>query len=207
MVDLVIFDVDGTLVDSETKCLVALTMVVPELNMSVEELSRLYRGRKLTWIFEDISERLELQLPESIISDYRDAYTELVNEGLPAFPHVAETLTALSGPCCVASNAPLAKIDMNLVAAGLDQFFPHNARFSAYEVKAWKPDPKLFLEASSAHSVAASSCVVIEDSAAGIEASQAAGMTAVQFLEPGAQQICELNFSDYRELPMLLSSL
>lgn len=207
MVKLIIFDVDGTLVDSETMCLLAFTKVIPELDLSVEELSARYRGRKLADVLSDIEALLGIQLSKDIVGDYRDAYTALVREGLQAYPHIDAFLRAAPAPFCLASNAPLPKIQLNLDASGLANFFPHSHRFSAYEVNAWKPSPVLFQTAAQNMGVAIQDCLVIEDSATGLAAAKAAGMRVMQFREPGAKALAENWFDDYRDLPARIAAL
>ena len=97
----------------------------------------------------------------------------------------------------VASSGPPAKIRQALELTGLAGFFGERL-FSSYEVGFWKPDPRLFLHAAKQMGAAPASCLVVEDSAAGVAAAVAAGMRAVQYLPgggeaaPGASAIADL---------------
>ena len=99
-------------------------------------------------------------------------------------------------PFCVASNAPHEKIAINLTVTGLDQFFTADRTFSAYDINVWKPQPDLFLYAAKQLNVDPASCVVIEDSLAGIEAGLAAGMQVI-----GYSQTADLKPTD--EVPFV----
>ena len=97
-----------------------------------------------------------------------------------AMPHSAHALTWLRGPKCVASSSPSERIRASLETTSLAKFFKF--LFSATEVPNGKPAPDLFLHAASRMGVQAPECIVIEDSAAGVSAATAAGMTAVGFV-------------------------
>src|SRR5262245_66215420 len=99
---------------------------------------------------------------------------------LRAMPHAAHALTWLRGPKCVASSSPPERIRASLETTGLARFF--NVFFSATDVPNGKPAPDLFLHAASRMRVQAADCIVVEDSAAGVTAATAAGMTSIGFV-------------------------
>jgi HAD superfamily hydrolase (TIGR01509 family) len=96
-------------------------------------------------------------------------------------PHAAYALTWLRGPKCVASSASLERIRVSLETTGLLRFFEPRL-FSASDVARGKPAPDLFLRAAARSGIAASDCIVVEDSPAGITAATAAGMTSIGFV-------------------------
>lgn len=91
-------------------------------------------------------------------------------------------LEQISGKKCIASNAPVENTRRSLNICQLSHHFDSDI-FSAYQVKAWKPDPTLFLYAAAAFGIEPCKCLVVEDSEIGIEAAVAAGMDSV-FYDP-----------------------
>lgn len=197
----IIFDLDGTLVDSEPACSQALLDLLPELDVDLASLIQLYRGRKLADIFADVENRIDRNLPTSFELAYRDRVAAIFDSGLQAMPGAAEALESITFPICVASSAPGIKIQHALDLTGLSRFFGERV-FSSYDVGFWKPDPRLFLHAAMEMGTAPDRCVVIEDSAVGITAAVSAGMQAVQYLPHPGQQVAEGAYTirDLREL-------
>jgi HAD superfamily hydrolase (TIGR01509 family) len=103
---------------------------------------------------------------------------------LRAIPGVREVLASLPFARCVASRSTLVMLRRKLELTGLSAGFGENL-FSAEMVARGKPAPDLFLYAAAEMSVAPARCVVVEDSAAGITAACAAGMTAIGFCGGG----------------------
>jgi HAD superfamily hydrolase (TIGR01509 family) len=196
---------DGTLVDSETLCNQAYKDLIPEITVPVESLVGLYRGRKLAWIFNDIEKRFNCSLPDTFEQNYRQRVATLFDSNLKAFPRVHEALESIEMPICIATSAPLKKVNHVLSITGLAQYFDENL-FSSYEIGSWKPEPDIFLHAAKSMNVSPSNCLVVEDSAAGIEAALSAGMKVAQFCNV-RQALCDTIFSDYGELVELISTL
>lgn len=178
---LVIFDLDGILVDSEALCNQAFLDLLPELGMSVSSMVQQFRGRKLSLILAELSEQLSRSLPINFESTYRHRVAELFSTQLQATPNVHEMLAPLPYEKCVASSAPLDKIAHALVASELAAFFGKNV-FSSYTLNSWKPEPDLFLHAALKMGFQPAQCVVIEDSEVGLQAAAAAGMRALHFV-------------------------
>ena len=202
----VIFDLDGTLVDSERHCVRALADVVPQLDLSEDELLRRFRGRKLADIFTEIERLVGRKLPESITQTYRARSTHLIAEHAEAYPGVADALELIAVPMCIASGGPPDKIRLLLEKTDLLRFFGGGI-FSSYEVKSWRPAPELFLHAARAMDRRPSDCLVVEDSDVGIRAASAAGMQVVHFREAGVAPMSECSFQTYRDLPALVDRM
>ncbi len=100
------------------------------------------------------------------------------------------------------SNGPLAKIRQTLRVSGLAPYFGEQL-FSAYEVGSWKPDPGLFLHAARALGVAPARCVVVDDSAAGVEAARRAGMRALWFTPRATPREVPANATAFEHLNRL----
>ncbi|MGR6465853.1 HAD-IA family hydrolase [Rhizobium sp. PAMB 3182] len=180
----VIFDLDGTLVDSETLCNQAFLDLLPDLNEPVSSLLLRYRGRKLTNIFSDLEARLSMTLPGDFEQTYRARVAELMQSELRPMPGVAGMLANLIYPKCIASSGPPAKIMQALDICSLSTHFgPH--LYSSHTVGSWKPEPDLFLHAAKSMGFAPSECVVVEDSDVGVEAAMRAGMHAFHYLPGG----------------------
>ncbi len=177
----ILFDLDGTLVDSETLGSRALLELLPQLDASASELLVRYRGMKMAAILADLEHRLGEPLPRDFEPVYRAHVATLFDRSLTAMPGAAPMLAALPFPRCVASSGPRAKIEHALQVTGLR---PHigDRIFSAYEVGSWKPDPGLFLHAAAAMGFTPAQCIVVEDSEVGLAAAEAAGMRAIHFV-------------------------
>lgn len=187
--DLVIFDCDGTLVDSEPITNQVLVEYVSEFGLELDpvETLNLFIGRDMHGIVKTLESRLQRSLPGDFVPEFRHRQELALKRDLQAIEGAENLLSSMSTQKCLASNAPQTKIAINLSVTGLDRFFDDDAVFSAYDISAWKPDPALFLFASSRFDVEPSRCVVIEDSKAGIEAGLAAGMQVVGFTDEGVR--------------------
>jgi HAD superfamily hydrolase (TIGR01509 family) len=180
--DLVIFDCDGVLVDSELifarvlgECLIALNF-----STTIDEAVALGLGKNRATLAAAIETRFGRSLPDSFFETFAARSAAVFKDELLPMPGVAELLTALPMRRCVASNGHLERVRQRLVVTGLLGFFdPHV--FSASQVARGKPAPDLFLFASERLGVRPEGCVVVEDSTTGVEAAIAAGIPVVGF--------------------------
>ena len=139
----IIFDLDGTLVDSEYICNQAFLDLLPELNDSVKTLTQHYRGQKLSLILADIEKRIKRSLPTQFEVDSRQRVSELFSSQLKPMPNVIEMLNSIRLATCIASSGSPEKIWQALQLSGLGTYF-NNRIFSSYEVGSWKPEPGSF---------------------------------------------------------------
>ncbi len=203
-----IFDMDGTLVDSERLAIQALIELVPNIGVDQETLLHAYRGVKLNVMFADVNAKYQAGLPDDFEPTFRAHCAVLFEQELQSFPGTYDMLSQLSSTKCIASSGPLAKIKNSLRITGLAPFFGDNL-FSAYQINTWKPDPALFLHAANQMQYSPDQCVVIEDSEVGIEAAEAAGMRAFHFTTSPIKPV-HINyqpFSSMNELATLLTNL
>lgn len=189
-IDAVIFDCDGTLVDSEVLGQEILVEVLAEYGVIVpmtDELVARFRGRKLHDCLAEIQADLEHPLPEEeFVPRFRKRMAEVFPVRLQPIAGALDLVRSLRQPFCVASSGPREKIEMSLSVTGLLPFFERQI-FSSYEVGVWKPDPGLFLHAAKTLGVQPRNCVVVEDSIPGIQAGLAAGMTVFAFQPDGIE--------------------
>lgn len=200
---LVIFDLDGTLVDSEALCNQAFLDLLPSLNETVAELIDQFRGRKLSEILSEIEYKISSPLPQGFEQNYRQRVADLFATELRPIEGVPEMLKALELPFCIASSGPPEKIRHALTVTKLAPFFGDRF-FSSYIARSWKPDPGLFLYAAAAMGFTPEDCVVVEDSPVGLEAATSAGMYALHFAPNNKTSKSIRTFSSMSELPSIL---
>jgi beta-phosphoglucomutase-like phosphatase (HAD superfamily) len=180
--DLVIFDCDGVLVDSEPIINHAHAEVLSECGYSIteDELLSRFCGMSDAEMLGIIEQELGRALPSSYSERVGTRIENGFGQSLIAMPGVAETIDSLWLPVCVASSSVPEQIRRKLDLTGLLVRFGENL-FSATMVARGKPAPDLFLYAAQRLATAPDRCLVVEDSLAGIEAAVSAGMTAIGF--------------------------
>ena len=178
----VIFDCDGTLVDSETLGNSVLVQFVAEHGLRVElnEALELFRGAKLADSVAILEQRLGRPLPGSFIPELRLRMADAFRRQLQPIDGALELVAQCRLEKCVASSGPLDKVRLSLELTGLLRFFEERI-FSSYDIKSWKPEPHLFLHAARQLKAAPADCCVVEDSILGVQAALAAGMSVVAF--------------------------
>src|SRR5215470_8282295 len=208
---LVIFDCDGVLVDSERIAVRIDVQVFAKLGWTMTEAEVIERfvGRSDKSIKADIETYLGRSLPDDWDQEFQTLYRDAFVAELAPVPGVIEALAQITVPTCVASSGSHDKIRFTLGLIGLYERFAGRI-FSVYEVARGKPAPDLFLHAASRMGVAPEACAVVEDSRYGIEAARAAGMRAFGFaggLTPRAwlESARAVVFDDMRALPGLLA--
>ena len=181
--ELVIFDCDGVLIDSEAIACRADAACLAEIGvvLSVEEILDRYLGISAAEMCADIEARHRVRLPEDFGETMRRRVAAAFETELLPMAGVAEALAAMPQRRCVASSSAPQRLRHSLSLTGLLHWFePHV--FSATQVARGKPAPDLFLFAAASMQVAPSSCVVIEDSVPGVQAAVAAGMRVIGFI-------------------------
>jgi HAD superfamily hydrolase (TIGR01509 family) len=216
--DLVIFDCDGVLVDSEViSCAAhAETLTRHGYPITSDQVFDRFLGRSMRQASREIEAEMGRSLPDDFHAQVYAEIFRLFAVSLEATPHIGEALAAIALPVCVASSGPPEKISASLNRVGLwDRFAPHI--FSAVQVRQGKPAPDLFLLAAEQMQAAPARCLVIEDSLAGIAAAVAAGMTVLGFhggshCRPGHGDRLRgagaaAIFDDMRQLPDLIAQI
>ena len=149
MIKCLIFDCDGTLVDSEYLCNLGLEVKLRDygIEVSANTMIERYRGGKLADILQSIEKEYNIDLKENFVSDYRELVDELFEKGLNPFEGVSEFLNQNTLPVCVASSGPIRKINKALEITDLKKYFYNNI-YSSYDINSWKPDPEIFFHAA-----------------------------------------------------------
>lgn len=202
----IIFDLDGTLVDSEKLCNQAFIDLLPFITDSVEALINRYRGRKLAPILADLEMRFGKKLPTNFEVAYRCRVDELFQSHLQPIAGVPEILETLDYPFCIASSAPMSKIRKALSVTNLSHHFGDRL-FSSYEIGSWKPEPYLFLHAANEMGFSSEHCIVIEDSDVGIQAAHSAGIIALKYSKNQEDEENDNVLSDMKLLPQWLDKI
>lgn len=216
--DLIIFDCDGVLVDSEViSCRVHAEVLTRHgYPITADEVFTRFLGRSALAASREVEAELGRALPDDFDAQLKAALFDEFAVSLQAVPHVAEALAAIATPVCVASSGTPDKIRTSLTYTGL---LPHLAPhiFSATQVAHGKPAPDLFLFAAARIGAAPGRCLVIEDSVPGITAARAAGMTAFGFsggshcraghAETLIAAGAKTGFDDMRQLPEMIRKI
>ncbi|MER5886228.1 HAD family hydrolase [Streptomyces sp. NPDC001941] len=212
-VELVIFDCDGVLVDTERIAVRLQVALGAELGWALSEAEAVERfiGRSHAAIRDLVAERLGEEVADTWHERFEARHRVAVDTELGAVDGLPEALDALTLPTCVASGGSHEKMRHTLGRTGLYERFEGRI-FSATEVARGKPAPDLFLHAARRMGVDPGVCVVVEDSVPGVRAARAAGMRVLAYaggitpagnLEGPGTTV----FDDMRKLPGLLAGV
>jgi len=216
--EVVIFDCDGVLVDSEVIALAVTRRKLCEagLRLSDEETRERFLGMRQDSVLERIEDELGAPLPQAFAADLAREILATFARELKGVEGVRQAVSGLPARVCVASSSAPERLSFALRVTGYEALFAPNI-FSAAEVAQGKPSPDLFLFAARAMGAAPRDCLVIEDSVAGVAAAHAAGMTVFGFvggshfsrLDDGADLTAagaELIFDDMARLPDIVAA-
>ncbi len=184
-VELVIFDCDGVLVDTERLSVRIDGRVLADLGlpMTEQEVIDRFVGRTEAFWREEIQRLLGRPLDAGEFEAYEPWYRQAFEAELTAIDGIAETIDALDArgvATCVASSGTHQRMEFTLGHTGLYERFAGRI-FSATEVAEGKPSPLLFLHAAEAMGVAPDRCLVIEDSRYGVLAARSAAMRVIGY--------------------------
>jgi len=217
--ELIIFDCDGVLVDSEPIAAKVLANYISNHGRAttMDECLELFTGLSLGSVEKIILEKWHMKLPVNFISELRALDRAAFEKDLKPLPGVGDTIKLLKNngiKVCVASSGSIEKITHSLSITNLLDLFDGNI-FSAANVANGKPAPDLFLLSSNKMGVTANNTTVIEDSPAGIIAGKNASMQVFAFNGGGHAHapafMARINdaradkvFSSMNDLPSLL---
>jgi len=183
--DLIVFDLDGTLVDSEPLAnrVFHEKLAALGLDPAIDEarLAGDFTGLSLESCFALARDSYGLSLPPGFRDDLQAETFRRLERDLQPIPGAEALLSHLTGPRCVASSSESDKIAFSLRRTGLARFFSPDSLFSAQQVAHGKPAPDLFLFAASRMGATPEKCIVVEDSLPGATAGIRAGMRVYAF--------------------------
>ncbi len=182
MFDLVIFDCDGVLIDSE---IISAQMLVDELaglgvRIDLPYVAQHFLGRSYPTVMAQIRREFGLDLPPEFEDQYRGRLMAAFEVGLKVMPGIAAVLEGLALPWCVATSSSPMRAARSLQIAGLAGMVG-DGLYTATMVARGKPAPDLFLHVAAHRGVDPGRCLVIEDSLNGVRAGRAAGMVVWRF--------------------------
>ncbi len=212
LIDGVIFDNDGTLVDSERVAAGLLQRMLADrdIDLDRDEVLRRFRGVQFAAFVAELKQEHPHLDAEPFMQAFREDSLALFRQQMDEMPGAGEFLRGLDLPKCVASNGPRDKIETTLRSAGLLELFGANIA-SAYEVGSWKPEPGLILAAAQLLGLDPSRCLLVDDSVQGVQAGFAAGAQVAGYGEtdfsefegrPGFHRV-----EDYEALQALVARL
>jgi HAD superfamily hydrolase (TIGR01509 family) len=173
----VLFDLDGTLVDSQDAETWALQRLAEQLGgrVSTEKVADLAAGRQMQEAIDMLCAHIEVTPPVNALPRTRRIAEELLDGRLRCVPGVDDALTRIDYRKYVVSNSPVDMIRDRLSHTNLLKHFP-GQHFSAYEYQTWKPEPDLYLAAMRDLGIDPGGAIAVEDSRVGVEAAVAAGL-------------------------------
>lgn len=186
-IELVIFDCDGVLVDSE---ILAIEIEVEVLGaagfpVTADEIAERFIGLSYSSMMKQLEVQFGRPVPDDLNAQMQQTTLDTFPERLAPVVGMPELLATLELSRCVASSSDLDRITLSLGITGLDRFFDSSHIFSAQMVDNGKPAPDLFLHAASMMGVAPDRCLVIEDSPHGVTAAVSAGMKVLGLIAAG----------------------
>lgn len=190
--DLIIFDCDGVLVDSEPIANTLLRDALEEhgLKMTVEQVVETYVGRSMSAVVSISEEMLDRNLPDDFLDQLQLKTFKAFEQKLRSVDGVETLIKSLmaSGTLiCVASSGDFEKMDLTLGLTQLRGYFGSNI-YSSSQVKRGKPYPDLYLYAAEKMQVEPAKCLVIEDSLPGVRGAVAAGMEVIAYSVRGEDE-------------------
>jgi HAD superfamily hydrolase (TIGR01509 family) len=210
--DLVIFDCDGVLVDSERVANEVFARVLEEecgLQFTLQQMFEIFVGHSKAQCLQKVEDMIGRAPPAALARRYQDDINAALASSVAAVEGIAVVLSQLELPCCVASSGSHEKMELTLGKTGLIDYFGGNI-FSTSEVERGKPHPDIYLHAASAMGMDdPARCLVIEDSPLGVSGAVAAGMTVFGFAEmmPADRLLAngaQVTFENMHELPQLI---
>lgn len=207
--ELIIFDCDGVLVDTEPISNQVLCEMLNDIGLpfTYEETVETFIGRSDAATKAIIEERLGKPLRGNFLEEYDQRIYEMFRRDLEPIPGIVDVLDTLAVPTCVASSASHTRMHTTLGKTGLLPRFD-GRMFSATEVEHGKPAPDLFLYAAGKMGARPENCAVIEDTIVGVEAGVSAGMAVFGYAnstDPQARADAGAwVFRHMNELPSLL---
>lgn len=183
---LVIFDCDGVVIDSEV---ISANVLIDKLallgaQIDMAFVQQHFLGCQFATVAAKINSLLSISIPADFEAQYREQLLQAFERDLTVTQGIKEVLAALKVPCCIATSSSLPRTTKALSVVGLTDVFADKV-FTASDVSRGKPAPDLFLHAANRMGVAPEHCLVIEDSYFGVTAAIAANMPVIHYIGGG----------------------
>ncbi|MGX9461875.1 HAD family hydrolase [Shewanella sp. A14] len=183
---LVIFDCDGVVIDSEV---LSANVLIEKLaaygaHIGMPFVQQHFLGCQFATVAAKVNTLLSITLPNDFEAQYREQLLQVFEHNLTVTNGIISVLAQLAVPCCIATSSSLTRTTKALSVVGLTNTFNDNV-FTASDVKNGKPAPDLFLHAAKSMGVAPEHCLVIEDSFFGVSAAIAANMPVIHYVGGG----------------------
>lgn len=212
--DLIIFDCDGVLVDSErvaNQVFAGILKEICDLEFTLDQMFEHFVGSSVQGCLNTVEEMLGRPPPAELLDRYNQDINRALTDSVVAVKGIEKVLAEIDTSYCVASSGSHEKMQLTLGKTKLIRYFGGNI-FSTSDVARGKPHPDIYLHAAKSMGVSdVSRCLVVEDSPTGVTGAVAAGMTVFGYAElmpeekllaAGAHRV----FSDMAELPSLTVS-
>lgn len=182
-IELIIFDCDGVLIDSEVISQRVLLRMLKTLgaNVSPDYFNTHFLGYSFDHVQKKIRDDFSITLPSNFSEHYQQVLIDEFSTKLTPTDQLIWAITQLNIPYCVATSSSPQRVSRALAITQLAHYFTHCV-FTASEVDKGKPAPDLFLYAAKKMNVQPKNCLVIEDSPTGIQAAQAANMHIIHYI-------------------------
>ena len=207
-----IFDCDGTLVDSEGLAAQLLQQLLSEqqILLPTAEVLKRFRGVPFAEFLGGLAEQYASLDTPLLAHEFRSRSLPLLRDQVQEMPGAVAFVRDVRLPICLASNGPREKIETSLKAVGLLDVFGSRI-VSAYEVNAWKPSPQLITHAAERLGLAVEACLLVDDSVPGVQAGISAGAQVAGYGETDFGEFVGVaNFHpvrDFAELQQLVQRL
>ena len=177
-IDFVIFDCDGVLIDSEILSMQVWAQLLSEYTIHIDQayFFKHFLGRSFEHVQSVIQDKFNFIVSPELAERFAEELKQIFEHRLTPTAGIKDVIKSLSVPYCLATSSSRARTHIALGATGLDAYFTEKQIFTASEVRQGKPAPDLFLHAARQRQFTPSRCLVIEDSAPGIQAANSAGM-------------------------------
>lgn len=208
---LLVFDLDGVLVDSEKISERLFVQSLQQDGFAVDTAfnNKYFLGRSMRDCLDTLQEHFNRQPSEAVLSGYHRRVEQALRDELEPVPFVAEALQQLPHTKCVASGSEPERIQVSLEVTGLASFFKNIT--SSYEVARGKPAPDVFLKAAEKNGYLPEQCIVVEDTIFGVQAGLAAGMKVLCYQpEPALAYAVPdgvVVFDTMKKLPLLVDTI
>ena len=196
-IELIIFDCDGVLIDSEILSMKAWQTVVSRRHCSLSAMyfTEHFLGKSLQHVLHCLERDFSLAFTPADIEEFHHELQYQFSQDLQPTPGIETVLSQLQVPYCLATSSSPERTTLALKTTGLDRYFANN-RFTRDEVEHGKPAPDLFLHAARTMNTPPDNCLVIEDSFAGLQAARAAKMPYLHYIGGTHLKACKFNDPD-----------